>query len=257
MIEEIRSALKPPYQTRDVYTLFAVFFIMITIPLTVLQVTTDTNQQVSASITHTQTTSNTESKPTVAIKNLAANTNISGILNLLVEASDQEASITRIDILIDDEPFSTIHNPALSKSFESMVSWNTAKEANGERTIKTTATNSLGVSSSTQVSVTVVNQDSEAPTVSFLQLRDGSYISEENKQIKIEAFDNNGIDRVELYFDDKLVAESQQPPFQFGWDNANDKVGTHRLSAVAYDFVGNKTVATINVYRGTKNIVAN
>ena len=53
------------------------------------------------------------------------------------------------------------------------------------------------------------------------------------------AFSRQGIDRIEFYLDDELIAVDDHFPYEWTWDDAS--FGKHKISIKAVDKVGEKT----------------
>lgn len=249
MLEELRKAFKPPYQVRDVYTLFIVFFIMITIPLTVIQIYSGNNDNRSQAATGTPTE---PTKPTAKLIGLEDQATVSGVVNLTVESSDQIFSVAKVDFLVNDVIITTSYNQTESKTFNSSLTWDTTKETNGEKKLSVSTTNSQGENfTSTPFSVIINNTDNQAPSLNFIQPKGNDYISGNSYKIQLEADDNSGIDKIDLYIDKKLVKEFKQLPYNFDWSLSTTSIGQHEIEAVAFDFVGNKTNQTLTIFHGS------
>lgn len=53
--------------------------------------------------------------------------------------------------------------------------------------------------------------------------------------VKVDASDDRGISKVELYINGNLFAMDQDPPYEFYWDTTKYSAGTYELIAKAYD----------------------
>ena len=103
--------------------------------------------------------------------------------------------------------------------------------------------------------------DTNAPTVKFNGLRFYKRLSNQ-VVVTIEATDDVGISRVELYVDQTLYATSNVSPnmpratVNINWNSATSLNGKHSLRAKAYDAAGNsQTVTVIVVSRNTSIVI--
>jgi len=132
-------------------------------------------------------------------------------------------------------------------------SWDTTKVRNGTRSVKAIATNSLGgKQTSTTYKVTVVNNDSQKPTISFVQPSDGDYINGSSYKITLQADDNFTLEKVTLKIDGKEVRSFTSVPFEYDWNISNVVAGSHTLEATATDSSGNSSSVSIGVYKAAK-----
>jgi hypothetical protein len=82
-------------------------------------------------------------------------------------------------------------------------------------------------------------KDNVAPQVAFVDLQNGSKVSGE-VLVKVNASDNVGVTKVEIYIDQNMVKELSQAPYEYTWDTNNlTYSSTHTLKAMAYDKAGN------------------
>ena len=65
--------------------------------------------------------------------------------------------------------------------------------------------------------------------------------------IQVDAFDQDGISKVEIYVDDVLITADTTYPYGYGW-NTSGLVGAHTIKAVSYDVLNLTAVAQITVY---------
>lgn len=89
-----------------------------------------------------------------------------------------------------------------------------------------------------------VPADTQAPTVSVSA--PGSTVSG-IVAVNVNAADNVGVTRVELYAGGALVATDTASPYSFSWDSASRADGPTSLVATAYDAAGNSKSSTVNV----------
>lgn len=84
--------------------------------------------------------------------------------------------------------------------------------------------------------------DITPPTVSIVSLANGATIVAGLITLRAEASDDIGVTRVAFYVDGKLLGSDPSAPYSMNW-NAKKLLGTHTLTAVAYDAAGNSTVS--------------
>lgn len=88
--------------------------------------------------------------------------------------------------------------------------------------------------------------DSIAPAVSFASPANGSAATG-LVDVAINASDNVGVAKVELYAKGSLVGTDFDAPYGFMWDSASVADGAATLTAKAYDAKGNSASASISV----------
>lgn len=81
-------------------------------------------------------------------------------------------------------------------------------------------------------------RDTNPPSVSITYPMDGATVSG-GITVTIDASDDSGVSRVELYKDGALFAVDTEASYEFYWDTTSDQDGSHSLRAVAYDNAGN------------------
>jgi thermitase len=91
--------------------------------------------------------------------------------------------------------------------------------------------------------------DTTAPSVTITSPSNGSKVGI-NTSVYVDASDNVGVMRVELYVDGVLAATSTSAPFTTKWNTKKATVGTHALQTKAYDAAGNSGTSTsVSVYK--------
>lgn len=89
-----------------------------------------------------------------------------------------------------------------------------------------------------QAALGAVVADTQAPTVSIAAPLGG--VVKGAVPIDVTAWDLNGVSRVELWVNGKLVAADAAEPYGFSWDSATVADGAATLVAYAYDAAANK-----------------
>jgi hypothetical protein len=192
--------------------------------------------------------------PTVSITGPEADASVSGEVTVGVSAAS-EYGITSIELFIDgvkiDERTSLASyrngiqaSGMLAGTYE--FTWDTSTYLNGSHDIKVTAYNTDGKSSSSEITVVVNNGGDLAPSVSITNLNDGAVVRG-GVDIKVEALDDVGIDKVELYINDILEDTDTESAYEFTWDTTAGEDGEKELKAVAYDSIGQKSWERITV----------
>ena len=91
--------------------------------------------------------------------------------------------------------------------------------------------------------------DTTAPAVTITSPTNGQRVSK-MLSVTVDASDNVGVTRVELYVDGGLAATSTTAPFTMKWNSRSVKAGSHLLQAKAFDAAGNSSLSQgVTVYR--------
>jgi uncharacterized protein (DUF362 family) len=88
--------------------------------------------------------------------------------------------------------------------------------------------------------------ETQPPLVDITFPPDGASLTEPT-EVLVEAIDDIGLAKVQLYIDDSLVVIDREPPYEFRLDPNAHGLGPHRLRAVAYDKVLNEATDQIAV----------
>ncbi|TSC66477.1 MAG: fibronectin type III domain-containing protein, partial [Candidatus Berkelbacteria bacterium Gr01-1014_85] len=197
---------------------------------------TDTsgNWQTSAPIDFT--VNNDLIAPTVSIATPANGQTVSGAVVIEAQATDN-VGVTRVEFFVDGTPLATDNNAPFS------ASWDTTNLVQGQSyTLTAKAFDAKGnQGESTPVSVTIA--DTTGPQVSLTAPLAGSTV---NGQVTITATatDNLGLNRVEFYVDNTLIATDTSNAYSAVWDTTGLAHNTaHLLKAKAFDNAGNETTS--------------
>jgi PKD repeat protein len=107
----------------------------------------------------------------------------------------------------------------------------------------------LNSKTSASIAVTVqTSSDTVPPTISITSPKDGATVAG-IVSVQVNASDNVGVKKVELYVDGKLTATSTASPFTTKWNAKKASVGQHTLQVKAYDAAGNVGAASVVVNR--------
>jgi thermitase len=170
--------------------------------------------------------------PSVSFTSPANGAILLGSVPIITSASDN-TGVTSVTISIDGVPMIT--DTVAPFNF----TWATNTVPNGGHTITALASDAAGNATATTLSVIVNNAvDITLPTISITSPADGAKIST-NVSVKVNAADNLGVTKVELYVDGFLQVVSTTAPFTTKWNSSKSARGPHTLQAKAYDAAGN------------------
>jgi thermitase len=159
---------------------------------------------------------------------------VSGVVTIQISASDN-VGVSSVRLGVDGVSLGT--NTASPYQFQ----WDTAFIPNGSHTLTATAMDAAGNASNASVTVNVSNSvavDSSPPAIVIASPLDNSKISI-NVMVYVNASDNIGVTRVELYVDGVLTSSSSSAPFTTKWNSRKALPGPHTLQSKAYDAAGN------------------
>jgi len=186
------------------------------------------------------------SAPAVTISSPAGGATVSGSITVAVSATDN-VGVASVSLSIDGASQGTV------SSSPYVFQWATTAATNGLHTLIATATDAAGNSASYSIIVTVSNSapppDTSAPTETITSPANGAKLSG-NASVYVNAADNVGVIRNELYVDGVLVSSSTASPFTTKWNTVKAKAGSHLLQCKAYDAAGNIGLSqTVTVYK--------
>ncbi len=171
-------------------------------------------------------------RPVIGFISPANGSSITGNAAISVSATDN-TSVSSVTLSIDGVASAT--DTASPYTF----SWNTNAVLNGSHTLLATAVDAAGNSSTSSISVIVNNVlDTTAPVITITSPGDGTKVTT-NVSVRVNAADNVGLTRVELYVDGMLQGVSAAAPFTTKWNAGKAAKGPHTLSCKAYDAAGN------------------
>jgi subtilisin-like proprotein convertase family protein len=92
------------------------------------------------------------------------------------------------------------------------------------------------------------SKDSEPPSISISSPLDGDTIRVHTTTITADASDNKGVEYVEFYIDNGLIAEDSTSPYEYDWSIASyENLSAHSIFATAYDVSDNSEQSDIIV----------
>jgi MYXO-CTERM domain-containing protein len=174
--------------------------------------------------------------PTIALKTPQTGSIVSGVVNVTADASAAlGTTLLRIDLFIDDKLVTSTTDGTLA------YAWNTRDDAtHGGHTLRAVATDSLGSTSSSAVTVTVRNPPTVVLTAPAAPISGTATLT-----ATLQLFSGATLTKVELY-----VGTSTEPidtetvaPANFTWDTTTVVNGDYTLTAKGYDSAGNVTTS--------------
>jgi len=174
--------------------------------------------------------------PSLSIKSLTNGSYISGTKNIEVSAFDGNG-ISKVEFYLNSNKIGEKTTSPYTFTLD------TTAYSDGPYTLKVVAFDVFNKRSETSLQV---NFDNTLPNVSIVSPTNGEVIIG-IVQTKVDASDNFGISKVELYVGYSKVGEKTEAPYTFVIDTRDYLSGSYSLKAVAYDLAGNKKEASINV----------
>ena len=195
------------------------------------------NANVSADVTVTVSNADTTA-PTVAISGPAGGSTLSGSVTVTATASDN-VGVASVQFRLDGADLGGLDTTAPYS-----VAWNTSAATSGPHTLTALARDAAGNANvSADVTVTVSNADTTAPTVAISGPAGGSTVSG-SVTVTATASDNVGVASVQFRLDGAdLGGLDTTAPYSVAWNTSAATSGPHTLTAVARDAAGNVTVS--------------
>ena len=181
--------------------------------------------------------------PVVSITSPANGATVSESVNFSASASDN-VGVTRVEFYVDGAFRVSDSSSPYSYSLD------TTALPNATHTLLARAFDAAGNLGNSQISVIVDNfvsqGDTTPPTVSITSPANGATISGA-VNFSMNATDNVGIDRVELFVDGISLAIERFLPYEVSLDTRALSNGAHILLARAFDAANNQSSSQINV----------
>ncbi len=179
--------------------------------------------------------------PTVSITSPGPGATVSGTAAVQASASDN-VGVSTVTFFVDGVQV------AVGSVAPFAYSWDTTTAANASHTLKATARDAAGNSTSSSVTVTVNNPvpDTTLPVVSVTSPASGSTVSG-TVTIQAAASDNVGVSSVSFYADGALKCTVSAAPFACSWNTTSTGNGGHTVSATARDAAGNTASSSVGV----------
>jgi hypothetical protein len=198
----------------------------------------------STSTTPTPTptpTPTTNTPPTLSISAPASGATVTGTVSCAASASDSNG-VQNVAFSLDGAPLSTDSTSPYACSFDS------TKLANGTHKLTAVATDSLGATTTQEVSFTVSNTTATnpGPTLAFTSPANGATLKDQ-AACATSASDSNGVAQVQYFLNDKLFRTEKVAPYTCEFWTKNYADGAYVLKAVATDTKGATSTAQLNV----------
>ena len=181
--------------------------------------------------------------PTVSITSPGDGSTVSGTVAIGASASDSGSGVSRVEFRVDDTPIASDADAPYS------ASWNTGAVSPGAHVIEAAAFDVAGNSAAATITVTVEAPplDTTAPAVSITMPASGAAVWS-SVPIAAEAFDSeSGVGGVQFRVDGTYVFSDTTWPYSAIWDATGATLGSHTITARAYDLAGNAATATVQV----------
>jgi len=175
--------------------------------------------------------------PTVNISAPSSGATVAGTISVQGSATDN-VGVTKIELDVDGAVVAT----ATASPFS--FSWNSTTKPNGSHTLMIKAYDAANNVGSASVSVSVSNAapapilDTTPPVAVITQPVSGSPVSR-NVGITVSATDNVGVVRVSIYLDNIQLCNDTLAPYTCSWNTRKSAMGTHTITATAWDAAGN------------------
>jgi thermitase len=181
--------------------------------------------------------------PKVAITSPLDGATVSGGITVEVDASDN-VGISRVELYKDGCLFATDVDSPYG------FYWDTNNDPDGVHDLQAKAydiSNNVGESNGVSVSVANKGRDSNPPIVNIIYPQNESKVSGKVK-IMVSASDDLGINKIEFYINNKLVATDSEYPYEYQWNSKTVKDGEYWITASASDTSGNSAETKIRIY---------
>jgi len=179
--------------------------------------------------------------PAVSISSPSSGSTIKGLTTVSVSASDN-VGVTKVDLFINGALFTADVTSPFS------FAWDTTTVSDGTYTLTASAYDEAGnMTQSSSISAKVVNTlDILPPTVAITSPANGAKISN-LVTVTVNAFDNVGVSKTELYIDGLLKATSNTGSLSWNWNTKKVASGTHLITSRAFDAAGNVGTTSTSV----------
>ncbi len=183
--------------------------------------------------------------PSAAISAPLANSSVSGLVSVDVNASDN-VGVSKVELRVNGVTVAT--DTAAPFGFV----WDSSKNSNGMNTLVAYAFDAAGNSAaSPSVSVNVANNlppDTTPPSLSINNPKNGSVVSG-TVSISCSASDDSGAAGIKqtLLINGAQVASGSGGTLSYSWNTRKAASGTYTIQAIAQDAAGNKSTTSVTV----------
>jgi len=200
-------------------------------------ISTDANNNQAASDDFTAATGGDTTPPTVSIISPPSGANLSGIVNVTANATDNIA-IASVQFQLDGA-----NSGAAVTTAPYSYSWDTTKTANGIHTLKAIAKDTSGNSTTSASDIVTVNNAVAPPVVTITAPANGSTVSA-TVGVTASATSSVGVASVQFQLDGANAGTAvTTAPYSYSWDTTKTANGIHTLQAIAKDTAGNSTTS--------------
>jgi hypothetical protein len=199
----------------------------------------DLNNNSAVSPVITVTVAADDTPPVVSIINPPNGQIVSGNVNIVAEATDDNG-VERVEFYINGVLEQSVTTTPYS------YLWNTNQVTAGDHNIYAKAfdlNNNSAVSPVITVTVDTTIDDTP-PVVNIINPPNGQIVSG-TVNIFAEATDNIQVNRVEFFIDGTLENTSTSPPYDYSWNTALVDTGIHNIFARAYDPSNNSAISPV------------
>ncbi|MDH3894827.1 MAG: S8 family serine peptidase [Chromatiales bacterium] len=183
--------------------------------------------------------------PVVAVANPGANSEVSGLVPVDINASDN-FGVEKVDLLVDGLTVAT------DTTAPFQFSWDSVDHADGEAKISARAVDVHGNrSESARVTVNVMNggeqiDDTVAPSVRIESPGQGATVSG-NVSLRAAATDEIGVTMLSITINGQTRCAGDAPTLSCSWNTRKLAAGTYTIGATAKDAAGNTGTTAISV----------
>ncbi len=170
--------------------------------------------------------SNEDQKPTVQIISPTATIN-PGIVTINANANDDKG-ITKVEFYVNENKLGEDTTAPYSISWNATIGLNTLKAISFDTKSQP--------SSPSIVNINVKEEEDHFPTVTITSPQNGDSFANSEIIVNIDAIDDKGISKVELYVNNNKVAEKTTIPYNIAINLGQP--GNYSLKAIAYDTIG-------------------
>lgn len=179
-----------------------------------------------------------DSEPEIRITSPSDEDEVGGSVKIEVEATDEEG-INRVEFFIDGVLKHTDELSPYSYTWDTTDYWDMEGD---DIEIKARVYDNIGQSDEDSVTVKIKND--KRPTVSITSPSNGETVNG-TITIRVDAWDDVGITKVELYVDDAFVESDAGQPYSFVLDTNALPNGSHFIKVKAYDTTDQEATAEI------------
>jgi thermitase len=170
--------------------------------------------------------------PAIALESPAPNSTVTGIVPVRVSVQDR-SGVYRVQLYHGDRLLGTRMQPPYD------FPWDTRFGSNGPNAITVVAQDGAGNIGRATFTVHVNNpEDRHPPTITITEPADGTVLQGDGLVVRVNAQDDVGVVRVELYVNNSRYLSTTTPPFTLRGSTRSWPSGAHQLQCRAYDAAG-------------------